>query len=147
MTDANRVIDAKAGELETVDQAVMGQVVGVAQAIGDMRKALDTLDGLLDDRQFEKAAAAGYQDIASAFIFLQRTLGGLHGAELDRHTFISSVAKELQCAYEDAEPFVAARLQCLKPKPELTEEELAAARVRFEKMLDRLVSEAGKGRG
>ncbi|MRU17107.1 hypothetical protein FDP25_16830 [Roseovarius sp. A21] len=147
MTDANRVIDAKAGELETVDQAVMGQVVGVAQAIGDMRKALDALDGLLDDRQFEKAAAAGYQDIAAAFIFLQRTLGGLHSAELDRHTFISSVAKELQCAYEDAEPFVAARLQCLKPKPELTEEELAAAKARFKETLDSVSSKAGKERG
>lgn len=122
MADADRVLDARTGELETVDQAMMGEVVGVAQAVGDLRKALDELDGQLDARRFEKAAALGYQDIASAFIFLQRTLGGLQSAELNRHAFVSSIAEELQCAHEDAEPLVAARLQCLKPRPELTEE-------------------------
>lgn len=44
----------------------MGEVVGVARAVGDLRKTLDA-------RQFEKAAALGYQDLASAFIFLQST--------------------------------------------------------------------------
>ena len=77
MADADTILNARAAELETVDHAVIGEVVGIAQAIGDLRKALDALDGLLDERQFEKAAASGYQDIASAFIFLQRTLGGL----------------------------------------------------------------------
>jgi hypothetical protein len=76
MVDADTILTARAAELETVDHAIIGEVVGVAQAAGDLRKALDALDGLLDDRQFEKAAASGYQDIASAFIFLQRTLGG-----------------------------------------------------------------------
>lgn len=128
MANADSVLDARAGELENVDQAVMDEVVGVAQAIGDLRKALDALGGLLDDRQFEKAAALGYQDLASAFIFLQRTLGGLQSVELNRHAFISSIAEELHCAYEDAEPLVAVRFQCLKPKPELTGEELAAAK-------------------
>ncbi|KZX91686.1 MULTISPECIES: hypothetical protein [unclassified Sulfitobacter] len=62
MADADRVLDARTGELETVDQAMMGEVVGVAQAVGDLRKALDELDGQLDARRFEKAAALGYQD-------------------------------------------------------------------------------------
>lgn len=140
MADADRVLDARAGELETVDQVVMGEVVGAAQAIGDLRKALDVLDGLLDDRKFEKAAAAGYQDIASAFIFLQRTLGGLQSAEFSRHAFISSIAEDLQCAYEDAEPLVAARLQCLKPRPEITSEELAVAKTRLRGRIDKMVS-------
>jgi len=66
MANADSVLDARAGELKNVDQAVMDEVVGVAQAIGDLRKALDALGGLLDDRQFEKAAASGYQDLAWA---------------------------------------------------------------------------------
>ena len=140
MADADRVLDARTGELETVDQAMMGEVVGVAQAVGDLRKALDELDGQLDARRFEKAAALGYQDIASAFIFLQRTLGGLQSAELNRHAFVSSIAEELQCAHEDAEPLVAARLQCLKPRPELTEEELAAAKARLRRRIEEIGS-------
>ncbi len=135
MTNADSVLDARSGELEAVDQVVMGEVVGVAQAIGDLRKALDVLDGLLDDRQFEKAAASGYQNIASAFIFLQRTLGGLQSAEFNRHAFISSIAEELQCAHEDVEPLVAARFQCLKPRPKLTGEELAAAKARLQRRM------------
>ncbi|KQB95082.1 hypothetical protein AL073_18175 [Loktanella sp. 1ANDIMAR09] len=145
MADADRVLDARTGELETVDQAVMDEVVGVAQAVGDLRKALDALDVQLDARQFEKAAALGYQDIASAFIFLQRTLGGLQSAELNRHAFISSIAEELQCAHEDAEPFVAPRLQCLKPRPELAEEELAASKARLRRRIEEIGSN-GEGR-
>ncbi|MEX5601034.1 hypothetical protein [Pseudophaeobacter sp. C1-32P7] len=140
MTDADRVLGARAGELGNVDQAVMAEVVGIAQAVGDLRKALDALDGQLDARQFEKAAALGYQDIASAFIFLQRTLGGLQSAELNRHAFISSIAEELQCAHEDAEPLVVARLQCLKPRPELTQEELAASRARLRRRIEEIGS-------
>jgi hypothetical protein len=119
MIDADSVLDARATDLETIDHAIIGEVMGVAQAIGDIRKLLDELDGLLDERQFEKAAALGYQDIASTFIFLQRNLGVLQCAELDRHAFISSIAKELHCAHEDAEPHVSARLKCLKPNPDL----------------------------
>lgn len=140
MADAERVLDERTGELETVDQAMMGEVVGVAQAVGDLRKALDALDVQLDARQFEKAAALGYQDIASAFIFLQRTLGGLQSAELNRHAFISSVAEELQCAYEEAEPFVAARLHSLKPRQELTDEELAVAKARHQRRIEEMTS-------
>lgn len=140
MTDADRVLDARTGELETVDKAVMDEVVGVAQAVGDLRQALDALDVQLDARQFEKAAALGYQDIASAFIFLQRTLGGLQSAELNRHALISSIAEELQCAHEDAEPFVTARLQCLKLRSELTEEELAASKAGLRRRIEEMGS-------
>ncbi|WP_080458687.1 hypothetical protein [Roseovarius sp. A-2] len=116
----------------------MAEVFGVAQAVGDLRKALDALDGQLDARQFEKAAALGYQDIASASIFLQRTLGGLQSAELNRHAFISSIAEELHCAHEDAEPFVAARLLCLKPRPELTQEELATSKAHLRRRIEEI---------
>jgi len=54
MTDADSILDARATEIETVDHAIIGEVVGVAQAADDLRKALD-------ERQFEKAAASGYQ--------------------------------------------------------------------------------------
>ena len=98
------------------------------------------LEGLLGERQFEKAAALGYQDIASAFIFLQRTLGGLQSADFNRHAFTSSIAEKLQCAYEDVEPHVSARLECLKPRPNLTDEEHGAAKARFQRRLKEMAS-------
>ena len=132
------ILDARATELKAVDDAIIGEVIGVAQAAGEMRKALDKLDDLLDERQFEKAAALGYEDIATAFIFLQRTLGGLISDKLNRHSFISSIAQELQCAYEDAEALVAVRLNCLKPKPEMTDEERADATARIKRYLEEI---------
>ena len=140
MADAESILIARAVELEAIDNTVIGEVVGVSQSIGDLRKALDVLEGLLGERQFEKAAALGYQDIASAFIFLQRTLGGLQSADFNRHAFTSSIAEKLQCAYEDVEPHVSARLECLKPRPNLTDEEHGAAKARFQRRLKEMAS-------
>ena len=62
MADAESILTARAVELEAIDNTVIGEVVGVSQSIGDLRKALDVLEGLLGERQFEKAAALGYQE-------------------------------------------------------------------------------------
>ncbi|WP_299657093.1 hypothetical protein [uncultured Jannaschia sp.] len=91
-------------------------VAGVAQATDEMRQALDALDQLLDARAFECAAQLGYRDIASAFAFLQRTLGALQGSEHDRSALVSEVAAELGCSREEAEPHVTARMASLRPR-------------------------------
>jgi len=140
MADAESILTARAVEIEAIDNTVIGEVVGVSQSIGDLRKALDVLEGLLDERQFEKAAALGYQDMASAFIFLQRTLGGLQSADFNRHAFTSSIAEKLQCAFEDVEPHVSARLECLKARPNLTDEEHGAAKARSQRRLKEMAS-------
>lgn len=142
MADAGTILTTRAAELESIDKSIMGEVVGVAQAVGDMRKALDALDGFLSERRFEKAAALGYGEVASAFVFLQRTLGGLQSADLDREAFTSSIAEHLNCSFEDAEPQVAARLQCLKPKPDLSDEERAAAKASFIARITKMTSNA-----
>jgi hypothetical protein len=43
-----------------VDEELMLEVVGVAQALGELRKALDDVDACMDRRDFEKAADLGY---------------------------------------------------------------------------------------
>jgi hypothetical protein len=140
MADAGTILTTRAAELESIDQSIMGEVVGVAQAVGDMRKALGALDVVLNERHFEQAAALGYGEIASAFIFLQRALGGLQSADLDREAFTSSIAEQLKCSFEDAEPHVAALLQCLKPKPDLSDEERAAAKASFTARIRKMTS-------
>lgn len=127
-TDAEIILSARTAELEAIDDTVFVEVAGVSQAADDLRKALDTLDGLLADRQFDKATALGYREIASAFIFLQRTLGGLQSADWKRHDFTSSTAIALNCTFEEAEPHVLACLQCMKPRSDITDKERDAAR-------------------
>lgn len=138
MAGADTILTARAAELEALDDTIIFEVAGVAQAADDVRKALDALDGLLGDRQFEKAAALGYREIASAFIFLQRTLGGLQSADFKRHDFTSSMAASLNCAFEEAEPHVVARLQCMKPRSHITDEERAAAKASFEAQIRKM---------
>ena len=43
MADAESILTARAVELEAIDNTVIGEVVGVSQSIGDLRKALDVL--------------------------------------------------------------------------------------------------------
>lgn len=71
------IISTMTDRIEDVDESIVAEVIGVSQAIGQLRKALDKLDNLLDKRKFSEACQLGYDDIASEFIFLQRTLGGL----------------------------------------------------------------------
>lgn len=59
MADADTILTARAAELEAIDDVIIGEVVGVAQTIGDLRKVFDALERLLDERQFEKAVALG----------------------------------------------------------------------------------------
>ena len=110
------VLDARAAEIARLDDALMMDVAGVAQAADEMRQSLDALEQLLDMRAFERGAQLGYRDIASAFVFLQRTLGALQGSEHDRSALVSEVASELGCAWEEAEPHVMARMASLRPR-------------------------------
>lgn len=138
MTDAETILSAQTADLEAIDNTMFGEVVGVSQAAGDLRKALDTLDDLLGDRKFEKAATLGYRELASAFVFLQRTLGGLQSADLKRHEFTSSMAVALNCTFEEAEHHVLARLQCMKPRSDITDEERAATRASLDAQIKQM---------
>ncbi|MGR3436921.1 MAG: hypothetical protein ACU0CO_18865 [Shimia sp.] len=110
-------IDAQAAELARLNEAIVMDVVGIAQAAGDLRDALDALDDKLDARDLRGAADLGYRDIASAFIFLQRTLGALNGTDNDLSATVSEVARAMGRSHEDVEPAVLAQLDAMRPKP------------------------------
>jgi bifunctional DNA-binding transcriptional regulator/antitoxin component of YhaV-PrlF toxin-antitoxin module len=114
--DLDDVLNAHAADIARLDEAVVLDVVGVAQAAHEMRVALDALDALLDERRLEKAAALGYRDIASAFVFLQRTLGALQTLDHDLSALISKIAGAMHCAYEDVEPHVLARMTNMRAR-------------------------------
>jgi hypothetical protein len=111
-----RLVASKRKDITALDNEFFGEVVGVAQAVGALRKALSELSASLDGRQFEKASALGYGKIAEEFVFLQRTLGGLQGACMQKEKLVSDLAAELRCSYEDVLPEVDAIMQSARPR-------------------------------
>jgi hypothetical protein len=102
-------------EIAALDDEFFGEVVGVAQAIGVLRKALGELSASLDRREFEKASAIGYGAVASEFIFLQRTLGGLQRACMNKERLVSDIAYRLRWPYEKVLPLVDAIMKSPRP--------------------------------
>ena len=74
------IIDGKSADIETIDNTILMETVGVAMAIDKLRESLDKVESYLDDREFEKASHVGYQDVAHDFVYVQRTLAGLQTA-------------------------------------------------------------------
>jgi hypothetical protein len=112
---AKRTIASKRKEIAALDDEFFGELVGVAQAIGVLRKALGELSTSLDRREFEKASAIGYGAVASEFIFLQRTLGGLQGACMNKERLVSDLAYRLRWPYEKVLPLVDALMKSPHP--------------------------------
>lgn len=115
-TDIDRLLEDFADQIQETDDGIMQAVVGVAQALDDVRKAADKTDQCLDDRKFDAAAQLGYGDISSAFVFLQRTLGGLQSAVHRKEALASEVAFQAKQAYEDVEPAVTRRFKSYQPR-------------------------------
>ena len=110
------ILQDLAGEIDDLDQNVIGETLGLRQAIDQLRTALDKIDKAVDDRNFQEASAIGYKDAASAFVFLQRTLAGVQQLEHDKVELIQKAALRYTKIYEDAAPFVEERLENFKPK-------------------------------
>ena len=123
-------IDESLEEIRELDEALMMEVVGVAEAIDRLRGALDQLNACLDEREFERASDLGYRNIASNFIFLQRTLCGLQQQALKKSRIISDIALRSGVGvYEQVAPFVEEILQSSMPiTPEEKEKNRKAAK-------------------
>ena len=96
MTTIDEAQATRPDDLGRLHETIIPVVAGVAQAGGEMRKALDTLARVLDDRRLEAAAAPGQTVIASAFVFLQHTLGGLQMAEYRKQASVPDIAGEVR---------------------------------------------------
>lgn len=132
----NKLLDEVPDAIETVDENLMMGVVGVSQAIGQLKQALKKVDKCLNKRQFSKASHLGYKDVASEFIFLQRTLGDLQGLQHDKDKLIQDIAMKAETSYETIQPLLDERLKSAKPRdpnaPRLTKKELKA---KFQELL------------
>src|SRR5882724_450705 len=91
-------------QIKEVDDSIIGETIGIAQAIDEIQKALAELDASLQNREYERASQIGYESVTSNFVFLQRALGGLQRACSDRERLVMEVARQVGCAYEAAMP-------------------------------------------
>ena len=115
-----KIISQKKNEIKGVDEDFFGNVVGISQALGQLRSALDKIDKCLNQREFSKASDLGYSDVSSEFIFLQRCLGGLNDTVMQKEKIIQNICVELgneldNIRYEEIAPFVELEIESLKP--------------------------------
>lgn len=107
-------------QIERVSMAIMGEVIGVAQALGELRNALDAIDNCLDTREFDRASHLGYSDASSAFIFLQRALGGLQSAADAKDNLIADIGITSGAKnHEEVLPHVKAVMFAIQPMTEV----------------------------
>jgi hypothetical protein len=114
--EVKQMIDAMRERIDAVDQDLMMDIVGVSQALDELRKALDEVNSCLCSREFERAAALGYSSVSSGFVFLQRTLGALQDGQIQKSEIVSEIAGQLGCAYEEVLPHVDAVMSSAHPR-------------------------------
>lgn len=138
MTNENKIkntVEQSMEEIETIDNDIIMDVVGVAQAIDHLREALNKVEICLDKRQFEKASSLGYSDISSEFIFLQRTLGGLQHSYGQKQSLVSEIAlKSGVGVYEEVEPFIDKKMKSLEPRQKPMKIEVSIGKKTVEKL-------------
>jgi hypothetical protein len=117
------IIDGKSAEIETLDNNILMETVGVAMAIDKLRDSLDSIESHLNDREFEKASHVGYQEVAHNFVYVQRTLAGLQAAAHQKEALISNIAQEANTSYEDVAPYVNDKMQSAVKKSVVTVKE------------------------
>jgi len=115
--DIETIVQLYLDEIDKINMEFIGCTIGVAEAIGRSRTALDDIDQGLVERKYHTASQMGYGDITSNFIFLQRTLGALQNAYDNKTKLISEIAYQTKKAYEDVEPYVDAKIPAMQPRP------------------------------
>ena len=114
------IIAQKKNKIKNVDEAFFGDVIGVAQALSQLKEALEKVDVCLDRREFEKASSLGYSDVSSEFIFLQRCLAGLNDTVKQKEKLIQDICLELcneldNVRNEEVAPLVEQEIESLNP--------------------------------
>ena len=117
MSDAiESIIADLSEEVQAIDEALIMDVAGVAQALDQLRSALNKIDESLDQRRFSDASSLGYGVVSSEFIFLQRVLGALQSSQHLKEGLVSKIALKANRSYEAVLPFLDQHLKSSKPK-------------------------------
>ncbi len=116
----DRIIAQKKNEIKDIEDGFFGEVIGVSQALSQLKNALEKVNICLDRREFEKASSLGYGDVSSEFIFLQRCLGGLNDTVGKKQKLIQDVCIDLceeldNVRNEEITPLIEQEIESLNP--------------------------------
>lgn len=93
-------------ELKKIHTSMVGDTIGVLQAIDLLTKALKAVEAEVKAENYERASHLGYTQVAQEFIFLQRVLGCLQSDEMNKCKVIQDLAFERKRPYEEVAPEV-----------------------------------------
>lgn len=112
------IVDKQSDAIETLDNDIMMETVGVAIALDELRKSINLIEAHLNEREFEKASQVGYRELAGGFVYVQRTLAGLQTSVHRKEALVSDIALKSKAAYEDVVPIVEKKMQSSVKRPE-----------------------------
>lgn len=72
------------------------------QAIDELYNKLEEVKAAIMADDYRKASSLGYNEVSSAYIFLQRMLGSLITLDMKKDSIVSELAYELKVPYEKA---------------------------------------------
>jgi len=135
-----KILTKNKDHIKAIDNAFFGDVIGIAQALDQLKEALKEVAVCLDRREFEKASSLGYSDVSSEFIFLQRCLGGLNQTVGKKTELIQDVCIELcneldNVSNEEVSPLVEEKIESLKPIDSPMKIEILLGEKTIEKLL------------
>jgi len=114
--EIEKILLAYQTDLESYEEDRINALIGVQQAVQQLKDGLVVLRHLMETEQIETASAYGYNEISSGFVFVQRTLAGAYDVELKKQDIITSVAGKVKRSYEEVEPVVEKSLELLRQK-------------------------------
>ena len=76
------------------------------EGIEELRAHLDQLETLIQDKQYEAASAAGYNEVSGGFVYVQRCLGGIEELHLDEQLLLKELARVRGCTESEAQNFL-----------------------------------------
>ena len=115
-----KAVENNKDRINTIDDCFYADMSGVAQAVAQLKGALDKVSSCLNQREFEQASALGYNEISSEFIFLQRCLGGLNDTVMKKEKLTQDICFEVsneidQVKNEEVAVLVESQMESLKP--------------------------------
>lgn len=133
------ILTKNKANIKAIDDAFFGDIIGVAQALNQLKEASEKIGRCIDQREFEKASSLGYSDLSSEFIFLQRCLGGLNHTIGEKEKLIQDVCIELcneldHVSNEEISPLVEQKIESLKPIDNPMKNEILLGKKTIEKL-------------
>ncbi len=118
----NKIIDENENSINEIDENLRHDSLGIAQAIDQLKQALEKVEDAINNRDFEHASALGYHEVSSEFVFLQRCLGRLNDTACKKSSLAQNITMEVaqhtsdtRMSYEHISPMIDEKISFVTP--------------------------------